>query len=767
MNINIIDTCQLDFGVHPDTRRSTLDVRRLGIPRVAKEFDHAISQAIEESDLLCDLSKGKYTAYNLPLDQCNTELTRIVNEVAEKSLWPNPRELEKKDKRSKERRDLFKLVHANHRVRRIDSLRQYNKLSDYPPLRRQLVQDLVQATRAYERANKEADRVEAEEALRKMSMTHHINIRLDLCFKFLKARKRSATTSCSSVTHELLELELDKFDHGPIKVLPQTDHIVMDPPPSLKEFGSALLTTRTGIRPGLDQLYSEYYHASPMLMKLTSKLMLSSYIQSQAPTSWSQTMITLIPKIPRPLAFEDLRPITLTPVAYKAYAKVLLERLQSIVGEIKPYQSGFLRNRSCDDQHFAQQRILETEWNHGRDVYMLSLDFTQAFSRVNLHKLAEVLIIKGVPHYFINLIINTCLTEETRFNWMGTVTSTKRKTVGVKQGCTIAPYLFVLTLDVILERVQKELREKFQLDLYLGEADRELALPITCAYADDMIHLARSLEELNKIMTVSVPIMREYGLELNVRKCHLVRKSPASLAATANSPTVCLGGLEIAIQKSVKVLGSTYGEDMNRRQMILARCTQTVRLFYAMRKHLQRCELSFDILVRLYKVVIAPVLLFGLRSVSITKSNQMILVRRELHILRSLAQLSSPPAPDAEVLKVLKGRTINRRLTVSRLVYHGHVTRSAAQGLLKKALDYSVNQPRKIGRPLFTYSKTIQNEMGSINEIIDHAEWDAALNSREKLKTLCERIYDVEEYPGDPMPFTAKLSDSYFSQTAR
>lgn len=758
--------CLLEFGNQEVPKRQSMyDLSRLGIPRVAREFDAAITTAVAQSPILNNLNSTVHWQ-KVPLDQCSDVLSQTVLNIAAKQLKTGMK-VKKNVKHLQERRDLFKHVHENHRVRRIDSMRHYNKLSDFPAQQRQLVHDLVQSSRAYERAKKETERSAAEEALQKMCRTSHINVRLDLCFKFLRARKRSCTASCPSVTHQILEVELSKLDHGPIPTIALTDHIPMSSPPSLSEFGAALLTSRTGISPGTNQMHPEFYHASPALQKLTAKIMFASYVQSRSPSSWSQTTVVLIPKCAKPKTLHDLRPITLSQVEYKAFARVLLSRLQDLVGEIKPYQSGFLSNRSCDDQNFAQQRVLETEWNHKRAVYMLSLDFKQAFSSVNLHKLDEVLTAKSVPRYFINLIIDTCLSEETSFIWMGTATSSQRKTIGVKQGCTIAPFLFVLVLDVILERTQKELEERHQLNLFLGEADREIELPTLFAYADDLNVFGHSLAQLDTIMTVTIPIMREYGLELNSQKCHLVRKSPVSLAMTSTSTTVCLGGLDIPIQRTMTVLGSTYSEDMCRKNMILARCTKAIRLFYAMRKHLVRCQLSFDILVRLYKVVIAPVLLFGLRSVSITKGNQMILVRRELHILKSLSQLAYPPANDAEVYKVLRGRTINRRLTVSRLVYHGHVKRAAAHGLLQKALSYRLNLNRKVGRPLFTYDKTIQNELENLMKVIDHDEWLAALNNREKLKKLCEKIYDERDYPGDPMPASTMLSDQMFGHLAR
>lgn len=760
------DVCALSFGPCVDPiRRRSYDLRRLGIPKVSKEFEASIADAISQSPTLRTLDKTKFSWYEMPLNACSEALTDIVKSVAERLLKPT---MSKKGlKRLTERKDLFKKIHANHRVRRIDSMRCYDQLSDFPAHRRQLIADLVQATRAYERAKKEEDRAEAERVCQKMSCTSHINVRLDLCFKFLKSRNRSALKTCPAVTHHSLEVELSKLDHGNIDTISLADHIPMESPPSLKEFGSALLAAKTGVSPGPDQIHSIFYHASPSLQKLTAKLMRSSFVQSQTPLSWSQTSITLIPKIPKPLSFTDFRPITLSNCAYKAFAKVLLERLQEHVGPIGAYQSGFLCNRSCDDQHFAQQRILETEWNHNRALYMLSLDFKQAFSSVNLHMLGGVLATKNVPHYLINLIIETCLMETTSINWMGIDTNQYRKTVGVKQGCTIAPYLFVVTLDVILMHAQRKLKDVHQLNLYLGEEDQAIQLPTLFAYADDLNIFTHTLDQLDVIMSTFIPIMSEYGLELNSQKCHLVRKSPIRLTASSPSTTVTLGGLIIPIQKVMTVLGSSYGEDMDRRQMILARCAKSVRLFYAMRMHLLHCQLSFNILVRLYNVVIAPVLLFGLRSVSITKGNQIILVRRELHILKSLAQLATPPASDAEVFKVLKGRTINRRLTVSRLVFHGHVARAAAHGLLQKALAYNINQRRKIGRPLFTYLKTIQNELASLMEVVDHDEWEAVLHNKEKLKALCEKIYDHKDYSGDPMPSTTKLSDHIFAQSAR
>lgn len=96
----------------------------------------------------------------------------------------------------------------------------------------------------------------------------------------------------------------------------------------------------------------------------------------------------------------------------KIYTMFPLERLSDYVN-IPLYQADFQRNRFCDDQIFVVKRILEEQWRKGLTTYVLALDLKQAFDQVLLKNLAEILDYYGVPHHFINLLITTCLTEET------------------------------------------------------------------------------------------------------------------------------------------------------------------------------------------------------------------------------------------------------------------------------------------------------------------------------------------------------------------
>lgn len=75
---------------------------------------------------------------------------------------------------------------------------------------------------------------------------------------------------------------------------------------------------------------------------------------------FNETFITLIPKHNVPITFKDFRPIGLCNVVYKIISKVLVNRLQPLMQDylISPYQNGFLKGRSIQDNIFLASELL-------------------------------------------------------------------------------------------------------------------------------------------------------------------------------------------------------------------------------------------------------------------------------------------------------------------------------------------------------------------------------------------------------------------------
>lgn len=177
--------------------------------------------------------------------------------------------------------------------------------------------------------------------------------------------------------------------------------------------------------------------------------------------------------------------------------------MQRYIIDIPLYQAGFLRNRSTDGHIFTLRRISEEGWRKGLPTYILSLDLSKAFDMVNTHRLATVLLSYGLPAYLINRIITATLHERTSVQLFGRRTNTCERSKGVKQGCPVSQYIFIVILHYAIKRAC----DRLNIDLDMNE----LMLPILLAYADDIIIIGDSLTIFTNILASTELELQEVG----------------------------------------------------------------------------------------------------------------------------------------------------------------------------------------------------------------------------------------------------------------
>lgn len=643
------------------------------------------------------------------------------------------------------------------RPRIIDTNCRYDALSDYPGPDRDLVEQLSIRQRQHNELVRKKRNTFIEASLSQIEKTAHVSTRINQTCKLIRHLKRTSgpRVSTASVSASALRQEMSSWDHGPISQIPP-DHCPMPRAPTLKAIEEICTSLRSGTAPGLDYLFPEFLKV-PEVLKICAAFIHQSYLTGKVPEAWRETNIVLLPKVPRPTNFDDLRPIALCSTAYKIYARYLLQELQKFVPPIQEYQSGFLNNRSTDDSLFFISRVADTHWNHRTPLFILTLDLRKAFSQVNIHQLPEILTRRGVPAYLVNRIVDACLHERTQISWQGHTTAIYPKTVGVKQGCPISPYLFVLVLDEILRGVQIKLQEQnLGIELFLGEPEKEIKLPSLSAYADDMTLLSTSVHELNQVMRVLVPELAKYGLNLNAAKCALVLKSNDTNLQTQQPVSYQLGGINVPVKASTVILGVTHAKDMHRRTQIIDRCNKTLRMYYTLIPMLKPLKLEFAFLVRLYRALLMPIMVYGLRHNSFTQANKIILMHREVQMLRGLSAIAHPRPKDSSISQLLKGRTVNRVVTVGKLCFFAHICRKQAQSLLKKSLRYHLGSRRKVGRPIYTFNKYMEKEFRSA-DFIRPSLWIEAFRAVPSTKALCRELYNPAHPLRDPMHPDAKL----------
>lgn len=148
----------------------------------------------------------------------------------------------------------------------------------------------------------------------------------------------------------------------------------------------------------------------------------------------------------------------------------------------------------------------------------------------------------GVPSYIINRIITAILHERTYVQWQKRRTNCYERSKGVKQGCPISPYIFILLLHYAISRVCARLNADLDLS--------EILLPMILAYADDIIVLGESIPSIELIFAALISELRDIGLTINEKKCSIMLRDPNQCESPL-PPLVHLHGVFIYLRNYI------------------------------------------------------------------------------------------------------------------------------------------------------------------------------------------------------------------------
>ena len=128
---------------------------------------------------------------------------------------------------------------------------------------------------------------------------------------------------------------------------------------------------------------------------------------AKPPKSWRKAVIKVIHKAGDERLPKNYRPITIIPLLYKLFARLLHNRLQPI---LEPQQSddqaGFRTGFSTEDHLFIVAMVQEKADEYRFPLWFAALDFQKAFDSVEHQALWNSLFRQGVPLQYIQILEN-------------------------------------------------------------------------------------------------------------------------------------------------------------------------------------------------------------------------------------------------------------------------------------------------------------------------------------------------------------------------
>ncbi|KAA3487383.1 LINE-1 reverse transcriptase isogeny [Gossypium australe] len=163
----------------------------------------------------------------------------------------------------------------------------------------------------------------------------------------------------------------------------------------------------------------------------------------------NNTLVVLIPKVQNPDTFGQFRPISLCSVLYKLTVKVIANWFKYIFPKIIVHeQAGFITGRSITDNIILAQEVIHTMRSQKNKKWMaIKIDLEKAYDRVSWEFIEASLRAAGIPNYINNVITSSTSNSAMQVMWNGVPLSKFRPIRGVRQGCPLFPYIFVLCME--------------------------------------------------------------------------------------------------------------------------------------------------------------------------------------------------------------------------------------------------------------------------------------------------------------------------------
>lgn len=129
--------------------------------------------------------------------------------------------------------------------------------------------------------------------------------------------------------------------------------------------------------------------------------------------------------------------------------------MQPILMEIIDFnQSAFLPMRYILDNILLTHKVMDWAAQSGQPLIFLKLDFAKTYDTVDWRFMFRALEVLGFPDYFIDLIRLLFLDAAATVKVNGCLSESFPIERGVRQGCPLAPYLFLLVAEVLNSMVK-------------------------------------------------------------------------------------------------------------------------------------------------------------------------------------------------------------------------------------------------------------------------------------------------------------------------
>jgi len=270
-------------------------------------------------------------------------------------------------------------------------------------------------------------------------------------------------------------------------------------------------------------------------------------------------------------------------------------------------QYGFRKGRSTSQPLFLCRRIQDLSEAFKKKLTLVFLDWEKAFDNIYQDELINALGRMNIPEEMLEMIKILYDNPQFRIKDREGKSTYRTQQTGIRQGCPLSPYLFVIFMTVLFHDVHEELEGK------LNNVRFDFIDFMEILYADDTLLIGDNAKILNLLIAAIEKHSERYGMKLNKNKCvHISMNCKAKIKFS--------DGKEMKSADEATYLGSNMSKKHLTRREIEARISSALNTAKKLNIFFKKTKCSEAWKLQVYNAVIISRLLYGIESLELTDS---------------------------------------------------------------------------------------------------------------------------------------------------